>query len=147
MFYYFFPEVIHIDWNADRSLYLQWFLATALFIVVWAAHLHTYFTYSPFWHWLSLQKKNGEKIEVRDPDSNNGGAQTSHKLNDTQMTEVIECSLCHGSISEALLHSLYISSHKSVSTLGSLKWQWVWAVQRRNAEDRAGAYLPWQIQG
>lgn len=77
------------------------------------------------WQWLFLKKTNGGKIEEREPDSNIRAAQTSHKLNDTQMTEVIKCSLCHCSIAEALLHSIYLSLHKSVSTLGSLKWQCV----------------------
>lgn len=94
-----------------------------IFMVVWTAHL---FHLLAIWQWLFLKKTNGGKIEVRrEPDSNIRAAQTSHKLNGTQMTEVIKCSLCHCSISEALLHSIFLSFHKSVSTLGSLKWQCV----------------------
>lgn len=74
----------------------------------------------------SKKKTNGEKIEEREFDTDIRAPQTSHRLNDTQMTEVIKCSLCHCRISEALLlFPFCFSFHKSVSTLGSLKWQCV----------------------
>lgn len=118
-------ELIHFKWNADRSSFLQWCLAmTYIYSSLNSAPI------SPISHLtttVSQKDKWRENRREREPDSNIRAAQTSHKLNGTQMTEVIKCSLCHCSISEALLHSIFLSFHKSVSTLGSLKWQCVCA--------------------
>lgn len=117
-------ELIHFKWNADRSSFLQWCLATThIYSSLNSAPAHLFHLLA-IWQWLFLKKTNRRE---REPDSNIRAAQTSHKLNGTQMTEVIKCSLCHCSISEALLHSIFLSFHKSVSTLGSLKWQCVCA--------------------
>lgn len=116
-------ELIHFQWNAD-SVIISAMISrnNIIYSSLNSAPAHLFHLLA-IWQWLFLKKTNGGNIEAREPDSNIRAAQTSHKLNDTQMTEVIKCSLCHCSISEAL--SIYLNFHKSVSTLGSLKWQCV----------------------
>lgn len=77
------------------------------------AHLHTYY--------ISMHFGNGDKIEMTVI-----SALQRHPIYfiDTQMTEA-KCLLCHLRISEDLLCFICLSFQKSVSTLGSLKWQCV----------------------
>lgn len=72
-----------------------------------------------------LERKTGRNPK-RDSGSNIRAPETSHRLNDTQMTEAMECALCHGGASVRALLLFSPSGLRSVSALGSLKWQRVW---------------------
>lgn len=143
MFYIFFRIIIFELECTQVTISAGIFFPTILFIAAWAAHLHT--------QCLLLGRKKrgtGEWEGEQKEDSDLGALQISHRFNDRQMTEVNKCPLYQFGISGGISpFFIYLCLPTSVSTLGSLKWQWAWAVQRRNAADRAGAYWSWQFQG